>query len=647
MRENGTRRAISLRAIAIILLIIMLAGCGGLAGEPRIVASLPAPTAAPTEIGYPLAPPDMARGAAIYAANCVRCHGATGAGDGELVQSGEVSNPADFTDPATASRQRPSAWFDTITHGRIEKLMPPWRDALTEEERWAVAFYTYTLHYDPAEFERGAAIWVEDCVECHGESGRGDGERAAELTRDVGDLTDLATVVSQSDQVYYTIISEGAGENMPAFMEELSEEELRAVAHYTRTLALNNVDVMGQQVVQPIATEEANAVEQPNATDELTVSTITISGQVTNGTVNSTVPADQEIVLFTFDASFNQTQTPISIGADGRYSFADLAYDPASVYVVTTNYRERVFASEVRRGAELVQDAADGSLDLPLTIYELTEDPAVIEITGMVSQVSVVGDSLEVAQVMTLTNTSDRAFSSSQMTEDGRNISIVISLPPGSVIAGLPEEQRYVVASEQFSILDTVPVLPGEEHLVQVIYLIPYENEAIIEQPMNYAVNGAVRLLINPPNINVISDQLQPLGTETLSNMQFASYGAELTLNAGEAIRYDLRGAGLEISSGGAVTSNNLPVIILLFLGFVSILIAVSYLLYYRTKTTARTSSAVQTTPQAGTQALVDAMIAQIAALDAQHEAGEIADNEYQRQRDALKKRLANLMEGQ
>src|SRR5690606_9744850 len=34
---------------------------------------------------------------------------------------------------------------DVITNGRIEKLMPPWEDALNEEERRAVAEYAYSL----------------------------------------------------------------------------------------------------------------------------------------------------------------------------------------------------------------------------------------------------------------------------------------------------------------------------------------------------------------------------------------------------------------------------------------------------------------------------------------------------------------------
>ena len=126
------------------------------------------------------------------------------------------------------------------------------------------------------------------------------------------------------------------------------------------------------------------------------------------------------------------------------------------------------------------------------------------------------------AQVFNFTNTSDRAFTSSQTASNGDAISLVITLPPGAVVAGFPDNQnRYVVDQDNFTVFDTVPVLPNEQHLVQIVYLIPYNKDAIIEQPMNYALNGPVRLLINPPTLKVTSEQLPPLGQQTVGNTQY------------------------------------------------------------------------------------------------------------------------------
>ncbi|HEX2621782.1 MAG TPA: c-type cytochrome, partial [Phototrophicaceae bacterium] len=82
---------------------MILVGCSGLAGEPQIIATVPPSTAVPTQLpdtGFPQSPPDLVNGAAIFAQRCVSCHGVDGRGDGELVKSGQVTDPGNFRDPA-------------------------------------------------------------------------------------------------------------------------------------------------------------------------------------------------------------------------------------------------------------------------------------------------------------------------------------------------------------------------------------------------------------------------------------------------------------------------------------------------------------------------------------------------------------------
>jgi mono/diheme cytochrome c family protein len=161
--------------------------------------------------------------------------------------------------------------------------MPPWADELSEEERWAVALYTYTLAYSREQLELGEQVWQANCAECHGETGRGDGPKAAELPSPVGDLTQQPEVVALSDDDLYTIVTEGVGD-MQSFAETLDEESRRAVAAYARTLALANSGVIGREV-EPAATPEVQqAASAPG----------TVTGRVVNGTAASTVPADPD-----------------------------------------------------------------------------------------------------------------------------------------------------------------------------------------------------------------------------------------------------------------------------------------------------------------------------------------------------------------
>ncbi|MDZ4767204.1 MAG: c-type cytochrome [Chloroflexota bacterium] len=642
-RREGrrTQRKNIVLSFSAFLCIFIVSGCSGLGGEPRIVATIPPPTAT-TQPRPPSLQPDIAIGAGIFAARCATCHGGGGAGDGELVASGQVPVMASFTNAATARGQRPTQWYGTITNGRIENLMPPWADALSESERWAVALYSYTLQYDLEMLTLGRTVYGDFCASCHGDSGRGDGVDAPTLREHPGDLTDPEAMMILSDNHMYVAVNEGAGE-MPAFADDLSEEEQRAVVAYTRTLALANADAVGvidtgaqstgAQVPPPVATAEIGTANDAETTPEL-ARIGTITGRIANGTAGGTLPAALDVLVYRLDADFARTQFETTTDAAGAYRIDGVPLDPASNYVAAVTYRERVFASAVSVG--------DGdALDLPVTIYELTEDPAIIEITGMVTQINAVGSNLEIAQVLTMRNTSDRAFSSSQTTDDGRPISVVISLPPGAVVAGMVDPTRYVVAEEEYLVLDTFPVMPREEHVVQLVYIIPYDaGGAIIEQTLNYALTGPVRVLLSPDSVRATSDQLSALGDETIGNRVVQSYGGSLNLPAGASLRYDISGAPQSVAAADrgveSVAVDNLPLIILLIAGAQVVILGGLYVIFARRRSRKPALTAAQ---------LMDALIRQIAELDAEYEARKVEKSVYERQRALLKERLAAVME--
>ncbi|MFQ3568695.1 MAG: c-type cytochrome [Aggregatilineales bacterium] len=632
---------------ATLLVALLAAACTGLAGEPQIVATIPLPSPAPIEAAHPLAPPDLRLGAAIYAARCAECHGIGGAGDGALVQSGQVQNAGNFTEPDAARPQRPVEWHETIANGRLERLMPPWRDALSPEQRWAVALYTYTLHYSAEQIERGRAVYQAACADCHGERGRGDGPRAAELAGSVGDLTDQAVMAVLSDETIYAIIAEGIGDGMPAFADDLTEEEMRAAAAYTRTLSLTNLPAAwlpaarppDARPLQPAATEE---IAPPPATVAPLPATLDIRGTVEQGTAGAEVPADLVLTLFVFAPDLTRQQIETTVGADGTFVFEDVPFDADHTFVVTTAYRERIFAGEPTSGAALLDDPT-----LPLTIYELTEDPTVIEIARLVTQINVTRTTLEVAQVFNIRNTSDRVYTTSNRTPDGRPISLIIPLPPGAIVPGFAEQGRYLFAADEFTVADTLPVLPGDDTLVQLVYLLEFNGGAIIEQELLYAVDGPVRLLVRPPDTVITSDQLLPLGPETLGASVYMSYGDQLTLPNGGILRFEVSSAGTGAlgGAGGVITANNLLPVILVVIGAQVLIVGLLYWVYTRRRAIAGTAS-VTTDPAASPDRsiLIDGLIGQIAELDAEFEAGRLEETDYQRQRGVLKARLAQLM---
>jgi mono/diheme cytochrome c family protein len=80
----------------------------------------------------------------------------------------------------------------------------------------------------------GRALYAQNCLACHGETGKGDGPLALNLSVKPGDLTNPA-LRGQSDGTLFWKISEGHSP-MPAHLKLLSTDDRWTVVNYLRTL---------------------------------------------------------------------------------------------------------------------------------------------------------------------------------------------------------------------------------------------------------------------------------------------------------------------------------------------------------------------------------------------------------------------------
>lgn len=509
------------RPLQWLIALLIVTGCSGLSGEPPIVATFQ-PDAQVEDAGMPAQPPDLTHGAQIFADNCTACHGTTGQGDGDLVLSGQLPNaPPDFTDPATARAQTPTQWFATITNGRLDKLMPPWHDSLTEQERWSVALYTYTMSYQADDVERGQAVWLEQCAPCHGERGAGDGARASEVDA-LPDLTAPGALVERSDLALYNLLS-GDADNIHSFGEALDEAHRWAAVRYARRLSL---------------------------------------------------------------ASTTLTPTDTSTAVP------------------------------------------------PVSIQDATGDPSVVQITSLIAQVTIVQSELQVAEIVTYRNTSDRVFSGSRIEGTDRVTSVIVPVPAGArIVDTASDPQRYVLSGDSSALIDTEPLLPGEDHLVHIIYTLPYDGSARLEIPLAYALEGTVRLMVQAGSLSVSSEALAAEDAEMMGGVIFEAYSAALSQPAGYVLT-----AVLTRSTANDVVSTSVPTSliasVLIALGGVALLGAA--VLMYRIRRTPPVPREAE--------ALRGFMVEQIAELDALHEQGKIDPAAYAERRDQLKRRLARLM---
>ena len=108
----------------------------------------------------PTQPPDLARAKVLFEANCAACHGATGAGDGPLGAKLEPP-PIAFTDRDRARSRSVLALYQVIFQGVTSTSMPSFA-TLSDEDRWALAFFAGTLSHDDAMRARGEQSWGRD-----------------------------------------------------------------------------------------------------------------------------------------------------------------------------------------------------------------------------------------------------------------------------------------------------------------------------------------------------------------------------------------------------------------------------------------------------------------------------------------------------
>lgn len=85
-------------------------------------------------------------GKSIYEKNCATCHGMKGDG-AEISRGFDGKGVFDFTNLSTMVNRHPLELFDGVTNGVSGKAMPPWKDKLSESERWNVVKYTWTFQF--------------------------------------------------------------------------------------------------------------------------------------------------------------------------------------------------------------------------------------------------------------------------------------------------------------------------------------------------------------------------------------------------------------------------------------------------------------------------------------------------------------------
>ncbi len=257
------------------------------------------------QVSIPRSEEWIAYGKQVYERRCQGCHGVKGDGNGPAAAFMQNDRPRNFTLGVFKFRLTPSGSLPddgdlmrTITRGVRGTAMPPWHELLEKDRLAVIQYVKYELaadRSDPAKpyfyfveeplkppiyigqppapsaelLKHGEAVWKEaKCWECHGEGGKGDGEKAPGLKDDLGFPIPPANLTtgqfksgSGVKDIYRTMSTGLSGTPMPSFMDTQSEEDRWALSYYVVALSAYTDPLTGEKM--KIAEADRAALNDP------------------------------------------------------------------------------------------------------------------------------------------------------------------------------------------------------------------------------------------------------------------------------------------------------------------------------------------------------------------------------------------------
>lgn len=146
----------------------LVAEAAALAGLVRDKAAVPAVAEAARKLRWaivgayklriaPRGAPPLAAAQALYAENCAACHGAEGKGDGPAAKGLDPA-PSDFHDLDRMAQRSTYGLYNTISLGVGGTSMAAF-GKLSEDQRWALAFYVANLGVPAERVSAGEKMW--------------------------------------------------------------------------------------------------------------------------------------------------------------------------------------------------------------------------------------------------------------------------------------------------------------------------------------------------------------------------------------------------------------------------------------------------------------------------------------------------------
>ncbi|MEM7533371.1 MAG: c-type cytochrome [Chloroflexota bacterium] len=610
-------------------------------------------------VPIPLEPPMAPLGEALYAQNCMPCHGLSGNSDGPVVPN-LPAPPPPFADPETIWEKSPGEYFHTTKFGRIQNLMPPWGNQMSDEEIWQAVMYAWSLHTDQETVEWGAELYTGSCAACHGPQGQGDGPEAASA---LTDFSDRAAMNIRTQAELYG----GWQTAHPELGQTWSQAEQRAALDYIRTFSY--VPPWGS-VFQPGDGKIEGQVEIGTAVSDIAGSDTAISD-----TVASLAGMDIQVTAYVNrNGDFEATETFQTVtDEDGRFMVDNLSLSSSIVYVAQTRYQEVLYDSAP------VQLTSDTPLmDALLTVYETTDDGSTIYLSRANWVIDFEPGSIIFGQILSYGNSGDRTYIGQPLPELVAQgvpmpVTAMFPIPAGATSIQLQNGilgGRYHQIEGQ--IVDTAAILPGEQgRQIFVGYRLLVDDPVMeVSQDYRYAVSNFNLLVADLPDlvteVSPLADEggLTFIGTESIQGIDYTLWNGtdieaqtivvnfEGLMQADDLDERDFSatnpgagaaGTGAAGAAGdGTMTSRPpestqpLEPVIPISLGVIAVLLLAGAFIWPMM----RNRNIDAKTRQRTLQEYHDELVVHIAELDDERAAGKLDEKTWQQERSQLKNQL-------
>jgi mono/diheme cytochrome c family protein len=584
---------------------------------------------------YPIVDPDPSAGRSIYNEKCAPCHGESGLGDGAMAGQLPVPAPALGTD-VIARQSSPAAWYMMVTQGNLERRMPPF-SSLTDRQRWDVVAYAYSLSNPAQRILAGKTLYEDNCAACHGEIGDGAGPEAAALSVPATDFTDQEMMAGISGEQLFQRISEGVGTDMPAFAEQLSEEERWILASYLRSLTFApRVAVSDAPETPTIAATEESAEVQASPTIENVSGFGRVEGQVVSIS-GGEIPTDLTVTLYGFDQMEQTFTAEAQIDNEGQYSFEEVPLPQGRAFLASTEYEGVAYNSDI-----VVVDPENSNIALIIPYYETTTDTSSLSVDRLHLLFEYVDpDILRVVEMYIISNSSDQIVVAP---EEGQPV-LSYSVPEEAINLQFQDGvigERYIELAEGFG--DFAAVRPGAgQHQVIYSYDLPYKNKFDFNQTLDLPVN-AVIVLLPEDGIKIKGEHLMEMGTRDVQGSAFQMYTSDL-VPAGTDLAIDISGRP-RTGGAGLVLGSNTNLVIGAFAFGLALVLAGGWL-YLRNRNGKAAEARQEIEEQlfaGGEDEDVDMLLDAILALDDQYKSGQLPEEAYLKRRAELKAQIKEKM---